>query len=55
LWDQFDSIEGDLDSKVDLKCQFCSHEFNVETHTRGEGFFFPLLLLRAWKKKLPSA
>ena len=54
LWDQFDEVEGDLDSKVDLKCKFCSHEFSTETHTRGEGFFFPLLLLRNWKKNSSS-
>lgn len=55
LWDRFDEIEGDLDSEVDLKCQFCGHEFKVKTHTQGEGFFFPLLLLRVWKKNLLSA
>jgi len=54
LWNRFSEVEGDLDTEVELKCQFCRHEFKVETHTRGSGFFFPLLLLNSWKKNSTS-
>lgn len=51
IYNRFLSIEGDLDTTVQLTCRHCGHDFKSVINTRADGFFFPMLLLEDWKRR----
>lgn len=41
LRDEFKKHEGNLDNKVDVTCDVCSHEFQTSIEVADRNFFFP--------------
>lgn len=53
--EQYQSVEGDLDTMMDVDCVECGKRFVSAVMTHTSGFFYPSLLLEDWKKNYSSA
>lgn len=50
----FEDIEGGLDSKLELACPACGHEFDRDLDLGAQGFFFPDRVQNGLKRKSSS-
>jgi hypothetical protein len=51
LREEFQEIEGGLDTEVDLQCPDCEHDFAREVDVTQAGFFFPSATRKSSKTK----
>lgn len=51
LREEFDDVEGGVDTSTDVTCVKCGTEFAMEVDITQTGFFFPLRVLKAWKRR----
>lgn len=51
LRDQFEEVEGGVDTTLECSCPFCGHDFERDLDIGQTGFFFPSAVQKAWNKR----